>query len=117
MVVMVLEKVSTSARGELTRWLLEVRNGVFVGHITARVRDKLWEKCIKNNPTGGVFQAWSSNNEQHFQMRISGDTSRRIVYEEGLQLIKIPGEQVKFAKRRAKQTKKEQKSDILNEIT
>ncbi|MBI9051878.1 MAG: type I-E CRISPR-associated endoribonuclease Cas2 [Anaerolineaceae bacterium] len=115
MIVMVLEKVSASARGELTRWLLEVRSGVFIGHITARVRDKLWEKCIKNSPTGGVLQAWSSNNEQHFQMRISGDTSRWVVYEEGLQLIKIPGEQAKFTKRKSKASQKEQKKDILNE--
>jgi CRISPR-associated protein Cas2 len=115
MVVMVLEKVNASARGELTRWLLEVRSGVFIGHINALVREKLWEKCIKNNPAGGVLQAWSSNNEQHFQMRISGDTSRWIVYEEGLQLIKIPGEQVKFTKRKSKASQKEQKTDILNQ--
>lgn len=98
MVVMVLEKVSVSNRGELTRWLLEVHSGVFIGHINARVRDKLWEKCISNNPTGGVLQVWSNNNEQRFQIRISGDTSRWVVCEEGLQLIKIPGEQVKFKK-------------------
>ncbi|MCD6345555.1 MAG: type I-E CRISPR-associated endoribonuclease Cas2, partial [Anaerolineae bacterium] len=45
MVVMILEKVPVGVRGELTRWLLEIKTGVFVGHISARVRDKLWEKC------------------------------------------------------------------------
>jgi len=114
MVVMVLEKVSASIRGELTRWLLEVRSGVFIGHISARVRDKLWEKCIKNSPAGGVLQAWSSNTEQHFQMRISGDTSRRVIMEEGLQLIKIPGEQVKFKKRMVKVFDTEPETEILH---
>jgi len=99
MIVMVLEKVSASARGELTRWLLEVRSGVFIGHVNGRVRDKLWEKCTNSKASGGVFQAWNSNKEQHFQMRMCGDTSRWIVDVEGLQLIKIPGESIKYQKR------------------
>jgi CRISPR-associated protein Cas2 len=99
MIVMVLEKVSASSRGELSRWLIEVKSGVFIGHVNARVRDKLWEKCIKKNPAGGVLQAWSSNTEQQFKMRISGDTSRLIVDEEGLQLIKIPEDNEKYRKR------------------
>lgn len=103
MLVMVLEKVSASQRGELTRWLLEVRSGVFIGHVNARVRDKLWAKCIGNNPAGGVVQAWSSNTEQHFQMRLAGDTSRWITLNEGLQLIKVPGAPQKFIKRKAKE--------------
>ena len=90
MVVMILEKVSAGVRGELTRWLLEIKTGVFVGHVSARVRDKLWEKCKKAQRMGGVTQIWSTNNEQHFQMRMSGDTSREIVEFEGLQLIRIP---------------------------
>ncbi|MBA3516457.1 MAG: type I-E CRISPR-associated endoribonuclease Cas2, partial [Rhizobiales bacterium] len=31
MVVMMLERVSPSLRGELTRWLIEPKTGVFVG--------------------------------------------------------------------------------------
>lgn len=90
MVIMILEKVPTSVRGELTRWLLEPRSGVFVGHVSARVRDQLWQKCCKSKRAGGVFQAWSTNNEQRFQMRSHGDTSRQIIEIEGLQLIMIP---------------------------
>lgn len=90
MVIMILEKVPTSLRGELTRWLLEPRSGVFVGHVSARVRDQLWQKCCKSKQSGGVFQAWSTNNEQRFQMRNHGDTSRQIVNIEGIQLIMIP---------------------------
>jgi len=90
MVVIILEKVSASTRGELTRWLVEVKTGVFVGHLSARVRDKLWEKCTSIKGNGGVTQIWATNNEQHFQMRMAGDTSREIVEMEGLQLIRIP---------------------------
>ncbi|MBN1977400.1 MAG: type I-E CRISPR-associated endoribonuclease Cas2 [Anaerolineae bacterium] len=90
MVVMILEKVPARVRGELTRWLIEPKTGVFVGHVSARVRDKLWEKCTTARGAGGVTQIWSTNTEQHFQMRMAGDTTRRIVDFEGLQLICIP---------------------------
>ncbi len=90
MLVMILEKVPGRARGELTHWLLEVKTGVFVGHVSARVRDKLWEKCVNARGMGGVTQIWSTNTEQRFQMRMAGDTSREIVDFEGLQLIRIP---------------------------
>jgi len=90
MIVMVLEKVPASLRGELTRWLIEVRTGVFVGHLSARVRDKLWEKCCNEKRTGGVTQIWSTNTEQRFKMRMCGSTQREIVDHDGLQLIRIP---------------------------
>jgi CRISPR-associated protein Cas2 len=87
---MLLEKVPLRVRGELTRWLIEPRSGVFVGHVNAMVRERLWEKCSKARGVGGVVQIWSTNTEQHFAMRMSGDTSRQIVEVEGLQLIQIP---------------------------
>lgn len=90
MVIMILEKVPLGLRGELSRWLLEPQSGVFVGHASARVRDELWEKCCDKRKAGGVFQAWSTNHEQRFQMRSFGDTSRHIIELEGLQLIQIP---------------------------
>lgn len=89
---MVLEKVSASLRGELTRWLIEPRSGVYIGHVNARVRDKLWELCIRRSKDGGVIQAWSTNTEQRFKMRMHGDTSRSLVECEGLQLVMVPGE-------------------------
>ena len=46
MVVLVLERVPASLRGELSRWMLEARAGVFIGDVTAMVRDKLWEKGV-----------------------------------------------------------------------
>ena len=90
MVVMVLEKVPTSVRGELTRWLVEARTGVFVGHVNAMVRDRLWDKCCTAKRAGGVLQIWSTNTEQRFKMRARGSTQREIVELDGLQIIRIP---------------------------
>ncbi|MFH2102433.1 MAG: type I-E CRISPR-associated endoribonuclease Cas2e [Chloroflexota bacterium] len=90
MIVMILEKVPKRLRGELTRWLIEPRAGVFVGHVNAMVRERLWEKCCKARGAGGVVQIWSTNNEQHFKMQMAGDTTRQVVEMEGLQLIRVP---------------------------
>ena len=90
MVVMILEKVPTSLRGELTRWLIEPHTGVFVGHVNAMVRDRLWDKCCKAKRMGGVVQIWSTNTEQRFRMRMAGETKRGVVDYDGLQLIRVP---------------------------
>jgi len=90
MVVMILEKVPVSVRGELTRWLLEPHTGVFVGHVSARVRERLWVKCVESSGTGGVLMIWATNTEQRFKMRMEGNTRRRVVELEGLQLIAVP---------------------------
>jgi CRISPR-associated protein Cas2 len=87
MIIMVLNNVPIGVRGDLTRWLVEVKSGVYIGQVSARVRDKLWERCMKSKRTGGVFQAWSTNNEQGFRMRMSGIIDRRIVDWEGVELI------------------------------
>ena len=43
MVVFILENVRPSLRGELSRWLFEVKAGVFTGKVSALVRDELWQ--------------------------------------------------------------------------
>jgi len=88
MILMMLEKVPQSLRGELTRWLVEVKTGVYVGHVNGMVRERLWDKCSKSRGAGSVFQAWSTNTEQKFAMRMSGERGREVVDWEGLQLIR-----------------------------
>ena len=90
MMVMVLETVPLGLRGELTRWLIEPHPGLFVGHVSALVRDRLWQKCCKGAKDGGVLQIWTTNNEQRYAMRAYGKTRREIVDFEGLQLVRVP---------------------------
>ena len=90
MLVMILENVPTSVRGELTRWLIEPYPGVFVGPVSAMVRDRLWERSMEKLKGGGMVQIWSTNTEQRCQMRATGVTRREVVDYEGLQLIRIP---------------------------
>lgn len=90
MVVIIMENVPVGLRGELSRWLIEPRAGVFVGHISALVRDKLWTLCCNGLQEGGIIQIWSTNTEQRFDMRVHGDTRREIVNFEGLCLVRRP---------------------------
>ncbi len=89
MVVMILERVPESLRGELARWLIEPHPGVFVGDVSAMVRDRLWEKCCRRLGGGAVLQVWSSNTEQGFEVRTWGATRREIVDLEGLRLVRL----------------------------
>lgn len=87
MTVMVLERVPVSLRGELTRWMLELRAGVFVGKVSALVREKLWEQVCDGMRTGAGTLVYSSDAEQGFTMRFCGETARSIVDFEGLALV------------------------------
>jgi len=90
MVVLLLERVPASLRGELSRWMIEPKTGVFVGKVSAMVREKLWDKACKGARDGAAMILYSSNTEQGFSVRSHGDTSRTPVDMEGLMLIRIP---------------------------
>ncbi len=90
MVVMVLERVPPGLRGELTRWMLEPRAGVFVGTLSAMVRDRIWEKVCAGAREGACTLLFSSNTEQGFSVRTWGEGSRRVEDFEGLFLVRMP---------------------------
>jgi len=90
MVVMILERVSPSLRGLLTRWLIQPKVGVFVGNVSALVRDKLWENATKRLKRGGAIMIHSSNTEQGFAIRTAGCPDKLIQHFDGLALVKTP---------------------------
>lgn len=90
MTIVILERVPVGLRGELTRWMLELHTGVFVGRLSAMVRDTLWEHVCDKMRDGAGFLIYQTNNEQGFAMRSCGPTNRRLTDFEGLALITIP---------------------------
>ncbi len=90
MVVLILERVPASLRGDLSRWMIEPKAGIFLGRMTARIRDKLWAKAVAGSQGGACLQAWTAPGEQGFVVRTHGDTSRKIMDFEGLDLVAIP---------------------------
>jgi CRISPR-associated protein Cas2 len=89
MIVLILEKVPASLRGDLTRWLLELKTGVFVGDVSAIVREKLWEKVCSGCKGGSGMLLNSASNEQGFDIRFWGKTSRLVSEYEGIKLITV----------------------------
>ena len=89
MVVITLEKVSRSLRGELTRWLVELDTGVFVGRVSARVRELLWEKVVEKAGEGRCTMAWNAANEQGFRIRIYGHEDRKVLVLDGVELVAV----------------------------
>lgn len=90
MIVLMMERVPVGLRGELSRWLIEPRTGVFVGRLPAIVRDMLWERACRGVRGGAAMMLYSSSTEQGFTVRTHGDTSRTLVDMEGLMLVRIP---------------------------
>ncbi len=84
MLVLVLESVPLGLRGELSRWMIEPKAGVFVGNVSARVREKLWDKVVSGVGTGGATMIFKTNTEQGFAMMNWGDTSRDLIDLEGI---------------------------------
>ena len=90
MTVLILERVPATLRGELSRWMIEPRTGVFVGKVSAMVRDRLWDKARLGAKSGAGMLLYSSQTEQGFSARSFGETTRDLVDWEGLTLVYTP---------------------------
>ncbi len=89
MVVLILERVPPSLRGELTRWMLEARAGVFVGTVSALVRDRLWERVCRRIRGGTAILIHNADTEQGFALRMWGGPRRVPEDFEGLTLVRV----------------------------
>jgi len=69
--------------------MLELKAGVFLGTITATVRDLIWEKVKDEAKQGSAILAYSYPNEQGFILEMWGDPRRKVVDLDGLSLIQI----------------------------
>lgn len=89
MIVIVVEKVSVSLRGDLSRWLLEPKTGVFVGRVSAAVRERLWARTCDGIGSGSAVLIWSSDVEQGYRVEMVGDRRHQVRDFEGLLLITV----------------------------
>ena len=89
MIVISIENAPIPIRGELSKWLIELKPGVFVGNVSADVRDRLWEKLENCKENIDAIMVFSTNNEQGFSMKMQGDPHRSVVDFDGVSLVKI----------------------------
>jgi len=89
MIVLHLANCPAALRGDLTKWLLEISTGIYVGRVSARIRDRLWGRVVKTCNNGRAVLVYSINNEQGLDFRVHGDTWEPIDFD-GLKLMLRP---------------------------
>lgn len=73
--------------GYLSRFLVQVDTGVYVGNVSRRVRDNLWERCAGAIGDGSLMMVNSdSSREQGFAVNTMGPNRRVIRDFDGLLL-------------------------------
>lgn len=86
---MILEKAPASLKGELSRWLIEPKAGVFVGNPSSRVRDEIWARAAGRIGEGSVLQIWSDHSSpQDYRYRCAGRPERGLIDLEGTALVR-----------------------------
>ncbi len=86
MLVIVLENAPPRLHGYLSRLLLELRAGVYVGNYSARVRERLWETIQREIKPGNAVLAWAAPNDAGFDFETCGENRRVPVELDGLKL-------------------------------
>jgi CRISPR-associated protein Cas2 len=89
MIVVTLTDCPVSLRGDLTKWLLEVNTGVFVGRVSARVRDLLWERIGKSIQNGKATMVYTARNEQRMDFKVHNAGWEPIDFD-GIKLVLRP---------------------------
>jgi CRISPR-associated protein Cas2 len=89
MIVITLTDCPPALRGDMTKWLFEVDTNIYVGKLSARVRDELWNRIMKFLKNGRATMVYNTNNEQGFDFRICGNTWIPVDFE-GLKLMLRP---------------------------
>jgi CRISPR-associated protein Cas2 len=90
MTVLIVESATSGLRGLLSRWLIQPQPGVFVGRLSARVRDQLWALVTESGKAKGALLVYGAQTEQRFAIRSWGQTAREPVDYEGLTLMRRP---------------------------
>lgn len=76
-------------RGDLSKWLCEINTGVYVGHVSSRVREALWERVCMNLKTGSASMVFTTNTEQRMDFRVC-NTNWTPVDFDGIKLMRRP---------------------------
>lgn len=89
MMVLTLSNCPPALRGDLTAWLQEIDTNVYVGNVSARVRDALWERVCEHIKTGRATLVYPARGEQRLAFRVH-NTAWQPVDFDGLRLMLRP---------------------------
>lgn len=89
MIVITLSDCPPKVRGDLSKWLIEINTGVYVGQVSARVREELWKRICENLHTGRATMVFHTTGEQHMDFRVHNTTWEPVDFD-GLKLMRRP---------------------------
>ena len=89
MLTVITENVPPRLRGRLAIWLLEIRAGVYVGDVSQRIREMIWEQINFLADEGNVVMAWATNTESGFDFVTYGENRRMPIDLDGVRLVKF----------------------------
>jgi len=89
MIVVTLTDCPVAVRGDLSKWLQEINTGVYVGHVSTRVREELWKRVKGGIKSGRATMVFTTNNEQRMDFRVH-NTSWEPIDFDGLKLMLRP---------------------------
>jgi len=87
MIMVVTENIPPRLRGRLAIWLLQVRAGVYIGNVSRRIREMIWEQCEHYIEDGNIVMGWATNTESGFDFQTLGKNRRIPVEMDGLRLV------------------------------
>jgi CRISPR-associated protein Cas2 len=77
----------TLLEGQINRKLLEVRAGLFVGSLSKKQMEILWEAVVKSKPKAALL-VYAAKTEIGVSMKATGDSKYQVVNSDGLQLVR-----------------------------
>ena len=89
MLVIATTAVPDHLRGALSRWTTEVVPGIFVGTVSARVRDELWQAVTDIVGDGAAVLVHPAATEQGYEIRTAGTRRRVPIDFDGLTLMRM----------------------------
>ena len=84
MVVITLSDCPPKVRGDLSKWLIEINTGVYVGQVSMRVREELWKRICENLHTGRATMVF-----HNMDFRVHNTTWEPVDFD-GLKLMRRP---------------------------
>ena len=87
MLVIASETIPPRLRGRLAVWLLQVRAGIYIGNVSAKVREMIWEQCETFYEDGNIVMAWQTNTESGFDFQTLGENRRIPIEMDGVRLV------------------------------
>lgn len=86
MITVIMSCCPQSLRGDISKWLFEVDTGVYVGRVTARVGEMLWNRIEDSIGDGRAVMISAFRNEQRFSVRVHNSAYSPVDFE-GLTLM------------------------------